>query len=39
MQNIEKAKVEDIRNNSDKLYSLFNDTDKWVADNLKFEEG
>jgi hypothetical protein len=39
MQNIDKAKVEDIRSNSDKLYSLFNDTDKWVADNLKFEEG
>ena len=39
MQNIEKAKVEDIRNNSDKLYSLFNETDKWVSQNLKFEEG
>jgi hypothetical protein len=39
MQNIEKAKVEDIRNNSDRLYSLFNETDKWVSKNLKFEEG
>lgn len=39
MQNIEKAKVEDIRNNSDRLYSLFNETDKWVSRNLKFEEG
>jgi len=39
MQNIDKNKVEDIRNNSDLLYSLFNESDKWVTEHLKFEEG
>jgi hypothetical protein len=39
MQNIDKAKVDEIRNSSEQLYSFFNETDKWVTKNLKFEEG
>jgi hypothetical protein len=39
MQNIDKPKVDEIRNSSEQLYSFFNETDKWVTKNLKFEEG
>ena len=39
MQNIEKFKVDEVRNNCEQLYSLLNETDKWVLQNLKFEEG
>ncbi|MBM3453615.1 MAG: ABC transporter ATP-binding protein [Bacteroidetes bacterium] len=39
MQNIEKFKVDEVRNNCEQFYSLLNETDKWVLQNLKFEEG
>lgn len=38
MHNIEKNKIDILKSNTDKLYTLFNEVDIWVSNNLKFEE-
>ena len=38
MHNIKKENIDNIKSSTNQLYTLYNEADNWISNNLKFEE-